>query len=326
MAELSSATRTALPDSAFACPEKRLYPHHTASGALDLPHLRNALARIGDPSNDQCGKAHLQAHARAEGMGGKALMPMLAKALDEDEEQAFWAGRVPRRLLAIPFGGPIPSPKSSRGVDWDNEWFDEHTDIYGPYPPLRKERERLVDFQHSYQPPGPRYGDDTGMMLGHLIGKSILDPNPEEDGWWVDLWVERGNKRVAMIEAIAKRGAQLFGSSQPLPKGRVDPDGHIAVWPFWLETISTAPNNTYSVMRPKAALDEATQSGIVVPEGLRSLATEIDSLVADLRRTSDVGSDREGLGRAADVADGVTALGKALDRLQSVTRRSNDSP
>mgnify|MGYP001611060687 CR=1 FL=1 len=61
----------ALPDSAFACIDSagRHYPHHAAQGALDLPHLRAALSRIGDPSNTQCGKSHLLRHARAEGIG-----------------------------------------------------------------------------------------------------------------------------------------------------------------------------------------------------------------------------------------------------------------
>lgn len=67
----SSAYINALPDSAFACIDSagRHYPHHNAEGALDLPHLRAALSRIGDPSNAQCGARHLQAHARAAGMG-----------------------------------------------------------------------------------------------------------------------------------------------------------------------------------------------------------------------------------------------------------------
>lgn len=321
-APLSSATRTALPDSAFACPEKRLYPHHKADGSLDLPHLRNALARIADPSKDQCGKAHLEAHARNEGIGGraKAFMPIKAKPLDDDEETAFWDGRVPRQLLAIPFGGPIPSAKSKKGVDLDDEWFDEDTDIFGPYKVLRDNRERLVDFQHSYRPPGPRYGDDTGMMTGHLVGKSILHPDPDEDGWWVDLWVERGNARVALIRRLAEKGAQLFGSSQPVGKTRVEPDGHISLWPFWMETLTTAPQNTFSVVRPKSVLDEAELSGIMLPESLRALATEIDSLSADLQRTSVMGSSGAGPGRSPVMA-ALDGAAKAVDRLLSVSHR-----
>ncbi len=85
-AEMSAAEANDLPDSAFGCIDAggtkdesgrtvprslRHYPHHTASGALDLPHLRNALARSAQPGTADCGKAHLKAHARTAGIGGR---------------------------------------------------------------------------------------------------------------------------------------------------------------------------------------------------------------------------------------------------------------
>lgn len=78
-----SAYVSALPDSAFACIDKtgRHYPHHSKGGAVDPPHLRAALSRVGDPDNAQCGgkaKAHLEAHAKALGIGDdKAVEPEL---------------------------------------------------------------------------------------------------------------------------------------------------------------------------------------------------------------------------------------------------------
>jgi phage head maturation protease len=68
-----SAYITALPDSAFACvdDEGRHYPHHDRSGALDLPHLRNALSRIAQGGTTTCGRDHLEAHARAQDMGNR---------------------------------------------------------------------------------------------------------------------------------------------------------------------------------------------------------------------------------------------------------------
>lgn len=60
----------------------RHYPHHPkgegasgTGGTVDEAHLKNALARIGDSSNFQGGKAHLNAHAKKLGIGeddGKA--------------------------------------------------------------------------------------------------------------------------------------------------------------------------------------------------------------------------------------------------------------
>lgn len=72
-----------LPDSAFACIDAgghkeggktvprslRHYPHHDAAGAVDLPHLRNAMGRVMQAGTADCGKAHLRMHARIEKIG-----------------------------------------------------------------------------------------------------------------------------------------------------------------------------------------------------------------------------------------------------------------
>jgi hypothetical protein len=259
----------------------------------------------------------------------KSLAEVKAQPMDDPEERAWFDGRTPRRVLAIPFGGPIPSPKSSRGVDLDGEFFDERTDIYGPYPGLRQSRERLVDFMHSYKSPGPGYGDYTGMMTGHLLGKSILDPDPDEDGWWADIWFEQGNRRVALIEALAKRGARLYGSSQPIGKARVERDGHIAVWPHWLQTIATTPQNTYSVIRPKAVLDRIET---LLSEGdhWSDIENALRSLVPSLRVPSGMAELEAKAGRVLsaanedDILAALDALRSGLDRLDTVVRRQPD--
>lgn len=283
-AVLSGAAREALPDSAYACPEKRKYPHHRADGSLDLPHLRNALARIADPSNDQCGKGHLEAHARAEEIGerGKALLPVKAQALDDDETEAWFAGRIPRRLLAIPFGGPIASPKAPRGIDLDGEWFSERTDIYGGEKALLESPERLLDWHH---------GRDQ-LMSRVVIGKTILDPNPDEDGWWVEAWLRKGVKHLEMVRRLVERGAQLYGSSEATRK-TVDPDtGEITVWPMVMETLTTSPINTLSVLRPVKAAD-LNDSGIASADILSLLAawTELGSELPVSYPPSQVASD-----------------------------------
>jgi hypothetical protein len=67
----------ALPDEAFAVvhvrpdgTRSRHLPHHDADGRLDLPHLRSALARLGqthweDPADAEPAWQHLLAHQRA---------------------------------------------------------------------------------------------------------------------------------------------------------------------------------------------------------------------------------------------------------------------
>lgn len=318
-AVLSSAQRENLPDSAYACPEKRKYPHHRADGSLDLVHLRNALARVGDPSNDQCGKAHLEAHARAEKMGdrGKALLPVKAQPFDGDELDAWFDGRISRRLLSIPFGGPIPSPKAPMGVDLDGEWFSQRTDIYGGVKALLETRERLVDWHHSAQPPTPAYGDPSGMMRGAIIGKSILDPDPDQDGWWVDLWLKAGEKRLSLVRRLMERGAQLFGSSQPIRKGKVDADtGEITEWPMYLQTLTTSPQNTYAVLRPKAILDELDSAELSVSPALRGLLTELDALGAELPRSFPSGGDAAVKAGSVSILDSLDSWEETRDLLR----------
>src|SRR3972149_3793105 len=93
MATWSSAYITALPDSAFACidSEGRHYPHHNSSGALDLPHLRAALSRLGDASNTQCGKGHIRhLHARgAEICGSTPPSPSLVRRASSGEIEVW---------------------------------------------------------------------------------------------------------------------------------------------------------------------------------------------------------------------------------------------
>lgn len=72
-----------LPDSAFAVVEsgdkdesgktvprsKRHFPHHNSSGSLDLPHLRNALARAPQSPFGPKATSHLEKHASGAGVG-----------------------------------------------------------------------------------------------------------------------------------------------------------------------------------------------------------------------------------------------------------------
>lgn len=83
-AEWTAAFINGLPDSAFAYIEpggtkdsegkttprsKRHFPHHGAGGGVDLPHLRNALSRAPQSPFGDKAMAHLERHARSEGVG-----------------------------------------------------------------------------------------------------------------------------------------------------------------------------------------------------------------------------------------------------------------
>lgn len=207
----------------------------------------------------------------------KALLPIKASVMEDEAE--WFAGKMPRRLLAIPFGGPIPSPKSSLGVDLDGEFFDERTDIFGAHRFLRTERERIVDWHHKAEPAAP---SGQKVIGDRVIGKGVLDLAPDDEGWWLDFWFKAGQDRTSLIRKLAERGTQLFGSSQPYAPDVKKANGHISVWPFIFETISPSPQNTWSVIRPKALLDDAREAGITVSSAFRALLADAVALDASL--------------------------------------------
>ena len=221
----------------------------------------------------------------------KALMPVHAKALLPDEIDAFISGKLPWRILAIPFGGPFPSAVAPKGMDFDGQWFSERTDLYAGFPALRRTRERLVDWHHSLAPIGGRGGDPLKSMNGVVLGKAILDEEPDEDGHWVEFWARKGEERLGLVKRLLQRGVQLFGSAQPAAAGKADPlTGEILTFPYLLQTITTHPQNTLSVVRPKAVL-HALDSAELLSPGMRSLLTELDVLGAQLPSSFPSGGD-----------------------------------
>jgi hypothetical protein len=74
--EWSRGRISALPDSAFAVVETspegrkvRHLPHHDETAAVDLAHLRAALARLSqvkwlDPANELVARRHFESHSR----------------------------------------------------------------------------------------------------------------------------------------------------------------------------------------------------------------------------------------------------------------------
>jgi cation transport regulator ChaB len=232
-----------------------------------------------------------------------------AEPLDADEMEAWFQGKLPRRLLAIPFTGPIPGP-DGKGRDLDMEFFDERTDIKPDW-----FEERPVDWHHSQDP--------SGKLNGVLIGKA-KNLQMDEDGWWVDLWLNAGERRLGLIRRLAEKGAELFGSSYAYPnlvkRGKA---GHIDVWPYMMQTLSTSPQNTNSVHRPaKAVLDAFTEADIAVEPVLRDVLAELATL-RDLPTTFPaVGSESAAkAGRELSGAN-LSELDEWLDMLDSISKRA----
>lgn len=204
-------------------------------------------------------------------------MPFSALKATPIDDDAF-------KLLAHPFGGPIPvklsdgspHPFFPRGADVDRQFYGESCDFKIDWFPFR-----LVDWHHRSEKASR---DD-------ILGKAV-DPETDDDGQWVTVWLQHGQRRVDLVRKLAETGF-IFGSSEAVPgmsrirtvKGDIVPwrrdiPGEIVVWPYMRQALSTSPQNTHSVIRPlKATLDDLAATGDAPTAAFfDDLATFLDSL------------------------------------------------
>ena len=245
------------------------------------------------------------------------LTPVKAAPLDDDEMAAWFEGRRPRRLLAIPFHGPIS------GADMDGQTFSPATDIRPDWLPFRD-----VDWHHGQDALFGRDVIGKADRLGSFDGQL---GEPDEDGWWVDLWWSHGERRKRLIQQLVNRGADLFGSSESIAelakvrtaKGVVpwQPNlpGEIVYWPYWRQTLTTSPQNTHSVLRPvKAVLEDVLTSDYTPsPDFWADFADELRSLGSTLRTPPGMGGDGAKAGRVLSSVNEAD-IEAALERLLSL--------
>jgi hypothetical protein len=248
-------------------------------------------------------------------MPTRAIAEMKAEPLSSTQLDRWLAGKMPRRVLVVPFGGPIPSPKAPRGVDLDNEWFSERTDLFGDYVALRSSRARLVDWHHDIDP--------TGRMKGAILGRVILDEKAEDDGYWADFWANAGEQRLALVKKLEERGANLYGSSQAVSKA-TDPDtGEITYWPLIRHTITTSPQNILAVVPPLKAMLDHPQLAEQPVEALAALLAGIADDLAPFDRSTSRGESGSKAGRVLS-ARNWQALVEALDSFDTAIERVRD--
>lgn len=263
--------------------------------------------------------------------------PMSTSALDR-----WLSGKIPRRHLAIPFGGPtsgkaIGKADNGIGYDLDGEFFDAATDLYGPLAGFG--RERLTDWHHV------TFGDRTdpaGLMKGAILGRIVLDEDPSSEnldgvdlmGVWSDFWANAGEKRRQLVAMLERKGVPLFGSSQPLQKAvLIDKrTGHIDRWPVRFHTITTSPQNTHAVLPPmKADLLDSPYLAELSVGALRAFLADGDNLGHDLLSTPR-GEEGAKAGRVlsgvneADIDEAIAALLGSAEKLRTVLARQRKEP
>jgi hypothetical protein len=250
-------------------------------------------------------------------MTERELTPMKATVIDDD---AF-------RLLALPFGGPIPYPGAPRGADLDRQWFEEGTD-FGKVP-----RRVPVTWHH---------GMDAAMK-GTILGEAG-DLDFDDDGGWVTVWLKHGERRVNLVKRLAEKGAQIFGSSESVEgAGRLrsgkavlpwhrDIPGAIVRWHYNGQTLSTSPQNTLSVLRPmKATLADLSAGTLEATDAFYSdLAAFMDNLATQPDRdlTGDLSATAGRVLAARNEArlrEAIAALSAALDEVDKYVRTDEAS-
>lgn len=233
------------------------------------------------------------------------------------------------RLLAFPFSGPIPSPYTPRGVDLDGQWFSERSDLK-----LEWLKARPVDWHHGKDPTGVMGlnvpdGVPVPPSQRAELGKAV-DPEMTDEGVWVTVWMNAGERRARLVKALADQGAALFGSSETIaPLIRVNKaSGHIDQWPYWRQTLSTSPQNLHSVLRPfKAALEDALASELYTPSDAfwADLTAELKDLEPHLRDGGAKAGLLDGDGERAVDEMVMSRLGMTLDRLTTLLRAGDTS-
>jgi hypothetical protein len=298
------------------------FPIRDKSGKADAAHVRNALARLSGSPFEAKARPKVEAAAKEIGIGqpgAQKAEPMTTSQLDR-----WLSGKVPRRILMLPFGGPLSDGKA--GVDIDYEYFDETTDIYGPFPTLRASRERVVDWHHDdddVPSQVARNGDPKLLsMKGAILGHLNFDEDPEADGYWADWWANAGEKRRRLIALLDRKGVPMYGSTQSVAKARLlwppEADGRIPVWPVIRHTISTSPQNTYAVVPALKATLAATNLDEIPAEALKALLVGLDADTTELLLSSPEAAVRASVLAGAEAVKAGRVLSKKnIDDLQA---------
>lgn len=247
-------------------------------------------------------------------MTGKAFFDVKAQLMTSRELDAWLAGERPRRVMAVPFGGPLPG--GPKGKDLDGQYFDEKSDLTGPYPGLKASLSRLVDWHHD----GHGVPADAQWMKGTILGRIDMDPEPSEmqyeddviEGVAADWWARAGERRMALVKALSRKNVPIFGSGQAY-YAKASSDGHIDEFPMYRWTASTSPQNTWAVIPPlKAVLSADLPFDEVGLAALRAAIVGLDALVPDLVT---------GLSNDGSAAPAIVKAGRVLSAVNEAELR-----
>lgn len=230
----SAATINNLPDAAFAYIESggskdaegkttprslRHFPHHngsvkkgTENGSVDLPHLRNALARA--PQSPHGGKAlgHLKAHARA-------LLP----SYQDEKALAFKVVGEEERII------------EGYAATWDEDDEQETFDPKAFNTSLQRYMQRPVLLW--------RHGRDE--KVGTIPVGRVLEARVDEVGLWVQAQFYKGQELADYAWNLVKQGARNFSVGAVADKVR-KLGRRIMEWPLVEISVEDFAANPYA--------------------------------------------------------------------------------
>lgn len=136
------------------------------------------------------------------------------------------------RMLAVPFGGPIFREGAPNGVDLDQEWFSERTELrIGPHSQVP------VLFHHDRDP--------SGRVQGRL--GTALNWTRTPKGWVADVELD-DSPNVRLVQRLSER-TDIYGSTSVEPGAPVrrDHTGEILYWPVHELSLSPSPQNVMAI-------------------------------------------------------------------------------
>lgn len=315
-APMSSDSRNALPDSAFACPAKRKYPHHTKLGAVDKAHLRNALSRCGDSSNDQCGCAHIRAHAKSLGMGEageKSLDELLVFALENGVDESHFTVDVeegPTFEYDWDLQDAAEITLAKKPATHEHPHAHEHDHEHEHWNGIVHSHDHNHTHAHEHDDSHEHIDDRQGSEHDHSHVGSYGDNEHPHD-------VSKSIESLDMTaEDLAEHLAAFEAANHPVP---IDGDGAVVASQ---EALSSVPENEGEVVALAADLADESE----VEEVSTALQVLEPTVVASLRTSSDLlkAITRELIDTKKSLADATAERDQAMFATEKVVTKMSE--
>ena len=267
----------------------RHFPYEDAEGKVDIPHLRNALARIPQSNLPDGVKKRVIA---------KAQRIAKANGIEVAERAINWLDGADKAVI----GGYAVLWGDQSTKDTDGEYFDATTDFWlGRWPAMP------WMYHHGM--------DATLKAQDAVLGTVSMDKVRADDmGLWYEAQLDKAHRYYDAVAALIDDGL-LGTSSGALPRFiKTASNGHVEVWPIIELSGTVAPADPRQV-GDLAFLESAYKAiGVNVNfEGGDPMITEKGATEADEKKANEEKTDEKKAEKTLVIGDGeVAAIATAL--------------